>query len=46
MRCLFPLGVLLLIRCLDGAAYAQEPSATLRQADSDYREGCSRAEPQ
>ncbi|HEY2468808.1 MAG TPA: tetratricopeptide repeat protein [Terracidiphilus sp.] len=40
MRCLLPLGVLALVLCFGGAAYAQEqPSATLRQADADYREG-------
>lgn len=40
MRCLFPLGVPLLALSIYGAAFAQEqPSAALRQADADYREG-------
>ena len=40
MRCLLPLGVLLIIRSFNGAAYAQEqPTAALRQADTAYREG-------
>jgi tetratricopeptide (TPR) repeat protein len=39
MRCLLPLGVPLLMVCFSGVVRAQEPSAALRQADADYREG-------
>jgi tetratricopeptide (TPR) repeat protein len=40
MRCLLPLGVPIFVLGFSGIPYAQEqPSATLRQADADYREG-------
>jgi len=39
MRLNLPLGPALLLLCLTVATQAQEPSASLRQADADYREG-------
>ena len=39
MRQILPLGLSFLIVSLPGAAHAQEPSAALRQADAEYREG-------
>ena len=39
MRQILPLWLSFLIVSLVGAAHAQEPSAALRQADADYREG-------
>jgi protein O-GlcNAc transferase len=39
MRQVLPLWLSFLIVCLVGAAHAQELSAALRQADTDYREG-------
>jgi tetratricopeptide (TPR) repeat protein len=41
MRLTLPFRLSLLIVSLVGAAQAQEPTAALRQADADYREGVS-----
>lgn len=41
MRLTLPLGLLFLSASLVGAAQTQEQSASLRQADADYREGVS-----
>ena len=41
MRLILPLELLFLSASFVGAAQTQEPSASLRQADADYREGVS-----
>jgi tetratricopeptide (TPR) repeat protein len=39
MRLTFPIGLSFLVFCFSSAVQAQEPTAGLRQADADYREG-------
>lgn len=41
MRLTFPIGFSFLILCFSTAVQTQEPSAALRLADADYREGVS-----
>ena len=41
MRLILLLGLIFLIASFKGVAQTQEPSASLRQADADYREGVS-----